>query len=305
MDPDHPIRLGALEHVQLLAQRYDDLIPRTVLLQGFQFGGDRWSLGSLQNGIYRPARFRGPAALTLLTAAHRPGQPAPYDDDFDPAVGTILYHYRGGSIDQADNRALRAAFTEQVPLIYFLGVAPGQLFAVAPVFVTNDDPAARAVTLQVGFPVADTTSAGLVSPPEARRYALTTVRTRLHQQRFRVNVLRAYRERCAICSLKQHDLVQAAHIIEDSEPLGIAAVVNGLALCAIHHLAYDRNLLGIDPGGAVHISRGLLDEVDGPMLREGLQGFHSRTISVPRRERDRPDPDRLEIRFERFREAAA
>src|SRR5260370_40752150 len=106
MDPDHAIRLGALEHVQLLAQRYDDLIPRTVLLQGFQFGGDRWSLGSLQNGIYRPARFRGPAALTLLTAAHRPGQPAPYDDDFDPAVGTILYHYRGGAVHQDANPAL-------------------------------------------------------------------------------------------------------------------------------------------------------------------------------------------------------
>jgi putative restriction endonuclease len=192
-----------------------------------------------------------------------------------------------------------------VPLIYFLGVAPGQLFAVAPVFVTNDEPAARAVTLQVGFPVADTTSAGLVSPPEARRYALTTVRARLHQQRFRLNVLRAYRERCAICALKQHDLVQAAHIIEDTEPLGIAAVINGLALCAIHHLAYDRNLLGIDPAGVVHISQGLLDEVDGPMLREGLQGFYGRTISVPRREQDRPDADRLEIRFERFRAAAA
>src|SRR5437764_414963 len=104
MDPDYAVRFAALEHVEELARRYDDLIPRTVLLQGFQLAGERWSLGSLQNGIYRPAKFRGPAALTLLTAAHRPGQPAPYDDDIDPATGTILYHYRGGSIDQADNR---------------------------------------------------------------------------------------------------------------------------------------------------------------------------------------------------------
>jgi hypothetical protein len=38
-------------------------------------------------------------------------------------------------------------------------------------------------------------------------------------------------------------------------------------------LAYDRNLMGIDPRGAVHISRRLLEEIDGPMRRTGLQGF--------------------------------
>ena len=130
-----------------------------------------------------------------------------------------------------------------MPLIYFMGVAPGQLVVVAPVYVTSDDPAARAVTLEVGLPIADTTPAGLVSPPDVRAYAMRDVRIRLHQQRFRINVLHAYRERCAICALKERELVQAAHIVEDASPEGIAAVVNGIALCAIHHLAYDRNLL--------------------------------------------------------------
>jgi len=304
MDPDHAIRRAALEHVRRLAREYDDLVPRTVLLEGFWFGGERWSLGSLQNGIYRPRRFAGPAALTLLTAVHAPGQPAPYDDDIDPASGTILYHYRAGSIDQPDNRALRAAFTEQVPLVYFMGVAPGQLVVVAPVYVTRDDPAARVVTLEVGLPLADTTPAGLVSPPDVRAYALGDVRIRLHQQRFRINVLRAYRERCAICALKEPQLVQAAHIIEDPSPEGIAAVINGIALCAIHHLAYGRNLLGIDPAGVVHIATRLLNEVDGPMLTTGLQGFHGKPIMVPRRPADRPDPARLHTRFERFVAAA-
>jgi hypothetical protein len=76
-DPDHAIRRAALDHVRRLARHYDDLVPRTALLEGFSFGGERWSLGSLQNGIYRPRRFAGPAALTLLTATHAPGQPAP------------------------------------------------------------------------------------------------------------------------------------------------------------------------------------------------------------------------------------
>jgi putative restriction endonuclease len=81
---------------------------------------------------------------------------------------------------------------------------------------------------------------------------------------------------------------------------GIAAVVNGLALCAIHHLAYDRNLMGIDPEGIVHIRRRLREESDGPMLREGLQGFHGAAILRPRRPIDQPDPARLGLRFERF-----
>ena len=303
-DPDHAIRRAALEHVRRLARQYDDLVPRTVLLEGFWFTGERWSLGSLQNGIYRPRRFAGPAAMTLLTAAHAPGQPAPYDDDMDPASGTILYHYRAGAIDQPDNRALRAAFAEQVPLIYFMGVAPGQLVVVAPVYVTSDDPTARVVTLEVGLPLADTTPAGLVSAPDVRAYAMQDVRIRLHQQRFRINVLRAYRARCAICALKEPELVQAAHIVEDASPEGIAAVINGIALCAIHHLAYDRNLLGIDPSGVVHIAARLLNEIDGPMLTTGLQGFHGKLIGVPRRQADRPDPARLQTRFDRFVAAA-
>jgi putative restriction endonuclease len=99
--------------------------------------------------------------------------------------------------------------------------------------------------------------------------------------------------------------VQAAHIIEDLDPAGIAAVINGLALCSIHHLAYDRNLLGIDPRGVVHIGRRLLNEIDGPMLRTGLQGFHGASIALPRRREERPDPDRLAVRFERFHSGAA
>jgi putative restriction endonuclease len=82
-------------------------------------------------------------------------------------------------------------------------------------------------------------------------------------------------------------------------------VVNGLALCAIHHLAFDRNLLGIDPDGVVHIAHRLLREIDGPMLRVGLQGFHGERIAQPRRPEDRPDAVRLETRFNRFVRAAA
>lgn len=251
-------------------------------------------------GIYRSRMQRGPAALTLVTAARRPGQPAPYEDEIDPTTRAIRYRYRAGSPDQPDNRALRAAHELQVPLIYFLGVAPGQYTAIAPVFVREDDPHGGAVVLEPGLPFQDTQGEGIVSSTGARGEQFAMVVRRLDQVRFRRDVLRAYRDRCAVCTLREIDLLEAAHITRYADIGSVDAVVNGIALCAIHHLAYDRNLMGIDPGGVVHIAERLLREADGPMLRSGIQGFHGETIHVPRRRDEQPDPERLATRFERF-----
>ncbi len=249
-DPDHELRVAAHQRARELGQRYDDLVPVSVLREGFPYHGQWVSFGSFQKGIHRPRQMVGPAALTLMTAARVPGKQAAYEDELDADNRTILYHYRSGPIDQPDNRALRAAFEMQVPLIYFHGLAPGQYMVVQPVFVTADDPVARMVLLEVGLPVADLQGEGIVSTPDVRAYALREVRQRLHQQRFRRDVLTAYRH--------------------------------------------------IDPEGIVHIARRLREESDGPMLREGLQGFHGAAILRPRRPVDQPDPERLAIRFEHF-----
>jgi putative restriction endonuclease len=300
IDPDLTLRQAAIGRARELAQIYDDLVPLASLREGFEHAGERVSFGSFYKGIHRSTAQRGPAALTLTTSLKDP-----YADAFDTAGGSFTYAYRAGSLDQADNRALRAAFELQTPLAYFRALAPGQYWVVAPMFVTADDPSARMVVLEPGLPVQDMQPGGLVSGTDVRAYATREARYRLHQQRFKLDVMRAYRHRCAICSLRERELVQAAHIVPDVEATGIAAVVNGLALCAIHHLAFDRNLLGIDPGGVVHIADRLLREIDGPMLRTGLQGFHGARIVAPRRPQDRPDPHRLELRFERFARAAA
>ncbi|HEX8742505.1 MAG TPA: HNH endonuclease [Thermoleophilaceae bacterium] len=305
IDPDHDLRVAAHAKARELARRYTDLVPVAALREGFVFEGERISFGSFQRGIHRPRQMRGPAALALVTAPRVPGKRPVYDDEIDLENRAIVYHYRAGPIDQPDNRALRASFERQVPLIYFHGIAPGQYSVVQPVFITRDDASTRTVLLEVGLPVADMRGEGLVSTPDIREYALQEVRVRMHQHRFRREVLRAYRHRCTICALREPDLVQAAHIVGDVDVEGIAAVVNGLALCAIHHLAYDRNLMGIDPEGVVHIAPRLRRERDGPMLREGLQGFHGAAIILPRRAEDRPDPIRLERRFEVFESASA
>lgn len=283
---------------------FSDLVPLQALRAGFEFDGRRISFGSFMKGIHRAKEQAGPAALTLTTTPPKPGHAPPYEDVADPESRTILYHYRAGSPDQPDNVALRAAMELQAPLIYFLGIAPGQYHVIAPVFVVEDDPVGRMVLLEPGLPYQDTQGEGIVSSKGAREEQYQWVVRRLDQLRFRRDVLRAYRERCAICALREPQLIEAAHIVPFANPDGVAAVVNGIAMCAIHHLAYDRNLLGIDPDGVVHIGERLLNEHDGPMLSNGLQGFHGAHILEPSRSEDRPDPERLARRFVEFESAA-
>jgi putative restriction endonuclease len=304
VDPDFPLRLAAIEQVNALSRRFDDLVPRSELARGVTVDGRRYPLFNPMAGIHRPARFKGPAALTILTTAPRPDRPPPYEDVFDEQSGTIAYSYRRDGPHHPDNRALRAAYESQVPLIYLMGVAPSVYSVAAPVFVVADLPREERVLVQIGIRARDLGPEGPTSEELERRYALAERRVRLHQHQFRLQVLRAYRGRCTICALREPSLVQAAHIVEDRQTAGVAAIRNGLALCAIHHLAYDRMVLGIDAAGTVHIADRLLLEVDGPMLREGLQGFHRAAIELPKRRGDRPDPELLDERFRAFREAA-
>ena len=161
VDPDLALRQEAVEHARRLIQAYDDLVPIDRLREGFDFDGQRISYGSFQKGIHRARVQRGPAALTLTTSFKDP-----YEDRFDEAGALFTYAYRAGSVDQPDNRALRAAHELQTPLVYFRGLAPGQYLVVAPMFVTADDPASRTVVLEPGLPVQDMRPGGLVSGPD-------------------------------------------------------------------------------------------------------------------------------------------
>ncbi|MBN2352090.1 MAG: HNH endonuclease, partial [Spirochaetales bacterium] len=57
----------------------------------------------------------------------------------------------------------------------------------------------------------------------------------------------AYSRSCTVCRLKHPELLDAAHIIPDAEESGEPVIPNGLALCKIHHSAYDKNIIGITP----------------------------------------------------------
>lgn len=131
------------------------------------------------------------------------------------------------------------------------------------------------------------------------------IKQRLHQASFRDAVLAAYGGRCAISRLPEPRLLDAAHIVVDAhEQLGQPIVTNGLPLSKIHHAAFDANLIGIDPDFRVHVSDRLLEIHDGPFLELGLKGIVGQVIELPRRSADRPDRDRLALRFEEFKKSA-
>jgi putative restriction endonuclease len=133
-----------------------------------------------------------------------------------------------------------------------------------------------------------------------KAYVARVVKQRVHQPMFRARVLSAYNKRCAVCTLKYPELLDAAHIISDSDERGLPIVTNGMAMCKIHHAAYDQDFLGVSPDYVVHINERLLADRDGPMLQFGLQAMDGKALELPNRRDDRPDRDHLAERFARF-----
>ncbi len=302
---DTRMRLAAFDQVRTLSEVHDQLTA-ALLKPGFEFDGARIPLINPQRGIFKPKQMR--FLLSIKTVVPRRGGRVWYDDQREAhrqiyrGEETVDYAFMGSNPDAADNRWLREAFEHQVPVIYFLGVAPGRYQAMVPTYISGWDPAALKASISFGLPGRD----DLSSPPQAaeRRYALRVVKQRLHQDSFREAVITAYRGRCALSGLREHRLLDAAHIVADTnELLGQPVVPNGLPLSKIHHAAFDADLIGIDPDFRVHVSGRLLDQRDGPML-DALKQLQGGRLHLPTRAGDRPDRDRLAVRFERFKAAA-
>lgn len=305
MDRDTLMRLSAFEHVRRLSELRDYLTANDLKL-GFLFEGARIPLINPQRGIFKPQRMRH--LLSIRTVFPRPGGKVWYDDQRQvhrqifEGDDSIDYAFMGQNPNVVDNQWLREAFENRIPIIYFLGIAPGRYQAILPVFISGWD--AKVLKARVAFAVPDQ---NVLAPPEniiERRYALRAVKQRLHQASFREAVIAAYDGRCALSGLPESLLLDAAHIMEDKdERFGQPVVPNGIPLSKIHHAAFDKHLIGIDPDYQLHVSARLLELKDGPML-EALKGLDGQKIHLPRRLKDQPDRDRLALRFELFKTAA-
>ena len=299
---DLKVRLAAFEWLREQVELHGRVLPRSLLLKGFEFEGERVPLMSPQ-GIFKPRVCELPLSITTTpNSPYKDAEAGPY---------LVSYAYRGTDPELADNRGLRLAMERGLPLVYLYGALAGRYIATWPVYVVGDDRPGLHFKISVGQASRrnDIDGSGPSRASEdrdeiRREYVTATVRRRLHQQAFREQVLDAYRVQCAICRLHHQELLDAAHIVGDSEDEGDPVVSNGLALCKLHHAAFDSFFLAVRPDYTIEVRRSILEESDGPMLLVGLKQTHDQAIQLPRSRADRPDPARLQSRYERFLRAS-
>ena len=126
-----------------------------------------------------------------------------------------------------------------------------------------------------------------------RRAIVSKIKRKFREYDFRGRVLSAYRDRCAMCGV-QLQLIEAAHILPVAIDGSTDETSNGVALCCLHHRAFDRNLVSFDEEYDIQISQhatkllGQCDRVGGlDSFRDNLR----EALLLPADKRDYPNPD--------------
>src|SRR5690606_38558092 len=132
-----------------------------------------------------------------------------------------------GELSIAVRPDMLALYVEQMQALHASGTSQAQLSLLRR--MAED-------ALDVGFDEMD------AAVPAQRRKVMTTTLRLLRDRRFSQNVLSAYQHRCAFCEV-QLRLLDAAHILPVAHPDSDDLVTNGVALCALHHRAYDAALV--------------------------------------------------------------
>ena len=135
---DVKMRMTAFEQVQRLNDLHECLTAND-LKAGFYYEGNRIPLVNPQRGIFKPKKMR--YLLSIRTVFPTPGKKVWYDDQREihrriiESEDTIDYAFMGQDPNAADNQWLLEAFKNQVPIIYFLGIAPRRYQAIVPAFI--------------------------------------------------------------------------------------------------------------------------------------------------------------------------
>ncbi|MXZ41056.1 MAG: hypothetical protein F4Z18_04560 [Caldilineaceae bacterium SB0666_bin_21] len=131
------------------------------------------------------------------------------------------------------------------------------------------------------------------------RYTYGCMQNRVSMARFRIDVLAAYKDTCALSGLVQPQLVDAVPITQGGSGVRLD-VTEGLCMSRLHHAAFDANLLGIDPDGRVHLSERLDTYANESPFARNLLSVAGRRTLVPRSPEFQPNRDLLAARFEQF-----
>lgn len=168
-----------------------------------------------------------------------------------------------------------AAYVEHLDALHDTGAVPAEAAILERI---SEDPEA----------VADADIDAAVVP--ARRVEIVETRKAARDVQFRRKVLTAYGHRCAMCGV-QLRLLDAAHVLPVDQPGSTDATNNGVALCALHHRAYDRALVAFDPAYVIHVNAKQVTELTALSLAGGLRQFQAAlkpSLLLPPDPRDHP-----------------
>jgi putative restriction endonuclease len=254
-------------------------------LRKFTVDGVRVPL-SAQQGIFKPALLNEPLSI-------RSALDSPYNDPLDGA--RVRYAFAPESREY-ENDGLKRCRDEQLPLIYLVQTKPKpntEYIVFAPVFVSGWDDGAREFFIDLSeqreLASSERRNVNIVRDGVAleKRYATTLVERRLHQARFRNQILQAYRERCAVCVLRVRPLLDGAHLVPDRDPRQTIMVNEGMALCALHHRALDARILRFDETYRIRVE--LPSGVtNGEGEKAMLLAYDGRPLSIPAKPEHRP-----------------
>ena len=293
MDHDPALREAAIRHCRLLSAQWGEAVPYAELARGFPYGG-RWIKLVGPQGVFKPKEMSdGP--LTLLSTLASSYQDEHLEGD------EVLYDYAPRSREHENDGLKRIkAQGKSVILLKQVKSKPRPEYMVfAPVAMLGFDDVARKVRLNLAAAQAEV--AGVPTPTPtmfSKAYAETVAKARLHQAHFRKDTLAAYAERCCICELRERPLLDAAHIVPDRLPDGVAWVRNGLAMCPTHHRAYDQNLLLVTETYKVEVRDDRLAHAGSEATRRMLLDYRGREIVRPKDVQLWPDPSLLRRKIE-------
>ena len=276
----------------------------------FRLDGRLAQVMDFNRGIWNPAALS--STLSVVSDAHEGGRiwgadGRTYSDRINMDTGLLEYSFQDGDPSRGHNAKLRNSIRTGMPIIVLRKYGPNFYVPIFPSYVVGEDLDREIVFIAMEDGLRSAFQVG-ASDALDKKYVQRLVSQRVHQPMFRARVMRAYtlpslagssRPTCAICRLQHAELLDAAHIVADSHD-GEARVTNGIALCKIHHAAYDQNLVGISGDYRVHVDHDLLEEIDGPMLTHGFQGLHLKELNLPIRKADWPSKEGLDLRFELF-----
>lgn len=123
-----------------------------------------------------------------------------------------------------------------------------------------------------------------------RQTIISQIARKFRATDFRRRVLGAYQHRCSFCGV-QLELIDAAHIIPVAASTSTDDTQNGIALCKLHHAAFDRNLISFNEQYKIQVSDSEVSRLTTANLVGGLKEFkqHLKTaIILPNDRRDYP-----------------